>query len=174
MNGERTPRQIRLLTALLLFGTFLLGAVAGAGLSHWNRFPPPRRPGHPPFIPGPPGALGLTPEQQVKANAITQRYRPELEAIWREEFPKVKAVNDKMEKELREVLTPEQRKTLDEMKAHRPPMPPGGPMGPGGPPPGGPPPPGAPGMPPPGGPHGGGPPPWPPGMVPPPPPDLPK
>jgi Spy/CpxP family protein refolding chaperone len=169
MNDERTPRQIRLLTALLLFGTFLLGAVAGVGLSHWNRFPPPHRPGHPPFLPGPPGALRLTAEQQAKAHAITQRYRPELDAIWRDQFPKVKAVNDKMEKELREVLTPEQQKILDDMKAHRPPMPPGDPMAPGGPPPGGPPP-GVPGMPPP----GAGPPLWLPGLPPLPPPGSPK
>jgi hypothetical protein len=167
MTSGRTTRQIRLLTALLLFGTFLLGAVAGAGLSHWNRFPPPPR--HVPFLPGPPGALKLTPEQEAKARAITERHRPELEAIWREEFPKVKAVNEKMEKELREVLTPEQQKILDEVRAHRPPMLRGGPMlpggmmGPGGPPPG------VPGLPPIGGPPGAGPPPWPLGTPPAPP-----
>jgi hypothetical protein len=75
----------------------------------------------------------------------------------------VQALNEQMEKELRELLTPEQIKILDEMKAHRPRMPPGGPMPPGG----GPPSPRDLGfMPPP----GGGPPPWPPGLAPPPPP----
>jgi hypothetical protein len=44
----------------------------------------------------------------------------------------VQALNEQMEKELRALLTPEQTKILDEMKAHRPPMPPGGPMHPGG------------------------------------------
>jgi len=161
MNLERSPRQIRLLTALVLFGTFVLGAGAGAGLSHWNRFPLPPPPRPAPFLPGPPGALGLTSEQEAKARAITLRHRPELEAIWRESLPKVKAIDEKMEKELRDVLTPAQQTILDQMKAHRPPMPPGapmppGPMGPGGPPPG------APGMAPPGGTPGGGPP-WPPG-----------
>jgi len=171
MAAERSPRQIRVLTALLLFGTFVLGAVAGAGLSHWNRFPPPPQ-RHAPFLPGPPGALGLTSDQEAKAREITERYRPELEAVWREGFPKVRAINEKMEKELREVLTPEQQKILDEMKAHRPPLPPRGPMPPGGPlGPGGPPP-GEPGMAPPGGPPGGGPPPWPPGPVPPSPPSA--
>lgn len=47
------------------------------------------------------------------------------------------ASGEQMEKELRALLTPEQTKILDEMKAHRPPMPPGGPMPAGeGPPPG--------------------------------------
>jgi Spy/CpxP family protein refolding chaperone len=164
MSTEPSPRQVRLLTVLLLFGTFVLGAVAGAGLTRWTSLPPPHSPRPAPFLPGPPGALRLTPEQEAKARAITDRYRPELEAVWRESMPKVKAINEKMEQELREVLTPEQQKALDEMKAHRPP-PPGGPMG--GPPPHGPPP-GGPGAPPP-----GGPPPWPPGFAPPPPPGNP-
>ncbi len=154
MTTERSPRQVRLLTALLVFGTFLFGAVAGTGLSHWNRMPlPPPRPV--PFLPGPPGALKLTPEQETKAYAITERYRPQLEAILRANFPKVQAINEQMERELREILTPEQIKILDEMKAHRPPMPPGGGPSPGGP--------GFMLLP------GGGPPPWPPGVVPPPP-----
>jgi Spy/CpxP family protein refolding chaperone len=164
MTTERSPRQIRLLTALLLFGTFLFGAVAGVGLSQWNHRPscPPRPPA--PFLPGPPGALNLTPVQEAKAHEITERYRPQLEAILRANFPKVQALNEQMEKELRALLTPEQTKILDEMKAHRPPMPPGGPM-----PPGEGPAAREPGfMPPP----GGGPPPWPPGLAPPPPPPF--
>jgi hypothetical protein len=169
MTTPRTPRQIRLLTALLLFGTFILGAVSGAGLWQWNRMPRPHPPRPAPFLPGPPGALKLTPDQETKAREITERYRPELEAVLRENFPRVQAINEKMEKELREILTAEQRKLLDEMKSHRPPPPPGGMHGgmhggmlpPGGPPLG--PPPGEPGFPP-----GGGPPPWPPGLPPPP------
>jgi Spy/CpxP family protein refolding chaperone len=153
-TNERSPRQIRLLTALLLFGTFLFGAVAGAGFSRWMQPPRPHGPWRPPFLPGPPGALQLTPAQEEKTKEITDRYRPQLEAIVRENFPKLQAVNERMEKELREILTPEQRQRLDELKAHRPPMPPPGEMPPG--------------------PHGerppgGGLPPWPPGMMPPPP-----
>ena len=164
MTTERSPRQIRLLTALLLFGTFLLGAVAGTGFSRWNHLPR-----HPirqaPFLPGPAGALNLTPQQEAKSHEITERYRPQLETILRANFPKVQAINEQMEKELREILTPEQIKVLDEMKAHRPSMmPPGGePFPSGG---GSPPPRGENGfMPPP----GGGPSPWPPGLPPPPP-----
>jgi hypothetical protein len=153
-----------LLTALLLFGTFLLGAVAGTGFSRWNHLPrhPMRQA---PFLPGPAGALNLTPQQEAKSHEITERYRPQLETILRANFPKVQAINEQMEKELREILTPEQIKILDEMKAHRPPMMP----------PGGEPFPSSGGSPPPGGengfmpPPGGGPSPWPPGLPPPPP-----
>jgi hypothetical protein len=92
MTTERSPRQIRLLTALLLFGTFLFGAVAGVGLSQWNhRLSHPPRP-QAPFLPGPPGALNLTPVQEAKAHEITERYRPQLEAILRANFPKVQAL----------------------------------------------------------------------------------
>jgi hypothetical protein len=161
---ERSPRQIRLLTALLLFAMFLFGVATGAGLSRWHQPPRPHRLA--PFLPGPPGALHLTPEQQTKSKEITERYRPLLEAIWRESFPKVQTINEQMEKELREILSPEQRRTLDEMKAHRPHMPPPGAAPPGfGPPPGGPsgePPPGF-GPPPPGSQTLGPPPPPPPG-----------
>jgi hypothetical protein len=154
MATERSPRQLRLLTALLLFGMFLLGAVAGIGFSRWDH--PPHRPHHHlPFLPGPPEALKLTPEQEAKAHAITTHYRPQLEAILRESFPKVQAINEQMEKELRQILTPEQSKLLDEMKARRPPLPPGGPMPPGLS--------GGPHLPPP---LGGQPPPWPPGPPP--------
>jgi hypothetical protein len=154
---------------LLLFGTFVLGAVAGAGLTLWTRFPPPPTPRRAPFLPGPPGVLKLTPEQEAKARAITEHYRPELEAVWRESMPKVKAINKKMEKELREGLTPEQQKILDEMKARLPPPPHGGPMDHAGPPPFLGPPRGQPGVPAPEGPLGGGPPPWHPGFAPQPP-----
>jgi Heavy-metal resistance len=126
-NQERTPRQIRLLTALLLFGTFLLGAVAGVGFYRFAALPmhPGAHPPHPPFLPGPPGALQLTPEQNVKAREITDRYRPKLEALLREGFPRFQALNEEMEKEMRKILTPEQILKLDELKAQRPPMAPG-------------------------------------------------
>ena len=109
-----------------LLATFVLGALFGAGLARWEhggRQYPHHRPI--PFLPGPPGALELTAAQEVKAHEITERYRPQLEQVLHETFPKVQAINDQMERELRAILTPEQAKRLDEMKALRPPMPPG-------------------------------------------------
>src|SRR5512142_812328 len=100
-SAERSPRQIRLLTALLLFAMFLLGAATGAGFTRWLRPGRPPHLPHAPFLPGRAEALHLTAEQQAKSKEITERYRPQLEAIWRESFPKVQAINEQMEKELR-------------------------------------------------------------------------
>jgi hypothetical protein len=128
-SNESSPRTIRLLTAVLLVATFAAGTVAGAGLCRWlgpGRPPPP-----PPMVAGIPlGELGLSEEQQHKALAIMERHRPELDAILRETFPKVRAINERMERELAEVLTAEQRARLERMKSERPPPPPGPPGGP--------------------------------------------
>jgi Spy/CpxP family protein refolding chaperone len=133
---ERTPRQVRLLTALLLFATFLLGAATGAGFAHWLALPPPHLPPVP-FLPGPSDTLHLTPDQEAHARAIMDNYRPKLEAVWREGFPKLQAIDREMENEMRQLLTPQQKRTLDEIEARRPPLPPGPAPGPGFGPPGG-------------------------------------
>ena len=130
MNMERneradSPLRIRVMTALVIVGTFVAGAVAGAGVCRWMtpRAGPPPPPMHLPLR-----ELGLSPEQEQQARAIADRHREELESILRGTYPKVRAVNDKIEAELREILTPEQQKKLDEVKERRPP-----PRGPGGP-----------------------------------------
>jgi Spy/CpxP family protein refolding chaperone len=178
-NSDTSPRNVRLLTALLLVGTFAAGAVTGAGILRFMGPPGPPPPGlggpPPMFGPLPLEQLGLSQDQQNEVHEILERHRPELETILRESFPKVRAVNDQVEREVRAVLTAEQRARLDELKRRGPPPPP-----PGAPPPppgfpGGPPPPGAPGFgpggPPPPGFGPGGPPP--PGAPPPPPPSAP-
>lgn len=124
---ESSPRTVRLMTALLLVGTFAAGTLTGAGLV---RFVGP--PGPPPMgPPGPPGPLGpfpadelgLSPEQRRQAHAIIERHRPELDAVLRSTFPRVREINDRIERELIEILTPEQRQRLEQIKATRPPPP---------------------------------------------------
>lgn len=146
---DASPRRIRALSAVVLVVTFLAGGVTGAGLHRWLARPPPP----PPFGPGRPNAgppmppfvreLGLTREQQAKTREILDRYEPRIAEVMRETFPRMKAITDSMEEELRQLLTEEQRRKFDEIRAQRPPGPP--PMGrppPGAPPPfGGPPPP---------------------------------
>jgi len=155
------PRHVRLFTALLLVATFALGSLTGAALTLWARSdlrhgPPP---GPPPFGHLPLHELGLSAEQRARVDAVFERHRAELDAILQEGFPKVRRVNDQIEAEVRELLSPEQRTRLDELKARRPPPPPrhGGPPGfapgPPGVPPG--PPPGFPPGPPPGPPPSG-------------------
>ncbi len=93
-------------------------------------------------------SLELTAEQQPAAQAIFDRHHTAMQAIIKESFPRVQAINETMENELRTLLTAEQVKRLEEMKRQRPMglMRPDGPgrgppERPGPPPPGGPPPP---------------------------------
>jgi uncharacterized membrane protein len=135
--ADPTPRRVRLLTALLLLGTFLAGGAAGAGVMWLSRplvepcAPPP------PPMPMPFHRLGLSADQTKAVQAIMDRHRPQLEAILKEGFPKVRAIHEAIDREVRPLLTDGQRRQLDELRARRPP----GPPPPFGPPPPGPPPP---------------------------------
>ena len=115
-------RRVRLVTALLLVGIFAAGVVTGAAVCRWDRPPPPPPPGALP-LPPPWRDLGLSPEQTEKATAIARRHRPEVEAILRESFPRIHAIQRAMDDELLEHLTPEQRSRLEEIQ-RRPPPPP--------------------------------------------------
>ena len=140
----------RLKLALVVAALFLAGGACGFALRGW--WPPPRPPGHgpPPWL----RELELTDAQRADAEALFERHRADVDALMRETFPRVRARNEQLERELAALLTESQRKALEAIRARRPPFPPGGPGrhgGPGGPPPGldGPPPPGLDGPPPP-------------------------
>jgi hypothetical protein len=163
MNAEPSTQRLHVFTALILAGVFVAGGVAGAGLTVLLRAerrpdaPPPR----PHLLPPPLRELQLTPDQERRAREVAERYRGEMEAAVQEAFPKVRAVQERMDADLRALLTPEQAARFDELRARRPPGP--FPMGPRmhGPPPGdgAAPPPPPPGERPPGGRPPGAPPP---------------
>jgi Spy/CpxP family protein refolding chaperone len=136
-------RRLHLWSGLIVLGVFLAGAVAGAGVYAWLRPPAPPMMGPPPGgLPGPLRELNLTPEQREQAKAIFEKHRATVEALIQESFPRVRAAQEQMDRELRAILTEEQARKFDELRARHPPRPPGGP-GRGGPPPDGlPPPPG--------------------------------
>ena len=123
-DSERSPRTVRLLTAVLLVATFAAGLLTGAGICYWT---PDRQPPPPMLAPLPLRELDLTEEQKDRVFAIIEKRRPELETILDETYPKVREINEEIEKDVRKVLTPEQRTRLDELKARRPPPPRGGP-----------------------------------------------
>jgi Spy/CpxP family protein refolding chaperone len=144
MSAESDPRRIHLWTAVVLLAVFLAGGVTGAGLVWATRPRDPRPAGPRPRIdglPGPLAELGLTPEQVAKARAVVESHRAELQAAVEESFPRVRAVQDRVDAELRALLTPEQAARFDEMRRRRPPLrgpgfggpppgePPGGPRG---------------------------------------------
>ena len=128
-TSEPSPRTIRLVTALLLLATFAAGTVTGGALVH--AFVKPGPPGlavHP-MGPMPWEGLDLTEAQRDKAHAILERYRPKIDELLGETFPKVRAIIDQVDREIREILTPEQRVQFDRILADRrnrpPPLPPG-------------------------------------------------
>jgi hypothetical protein len=107
-----SPNQIRAMTALVIIGTFLSGALTGAGLYHWlrpERFHPPE---HRPFGPIA-NELQLSPEQERKAEQIMNAHRPELEALLHETFPRVRAVHERIDIELRGILRVDQGARFD-------------------------------------------------------------
>jgi Spy/CpxP family protein refolding chaperone len=116
-TAEPSPRRVQLLAAVVLLITFALGTATGAALL--RHFEPQR--GH--RMPPPPmlvRELNLSAEQDAKVREIFERFRPRFDAVVRETFPRVRAINAEMDKEIRAVLTPEQQKRFDELKARAP------------------------------------------------------
>jgi Spy/CpxP family protein refolding chaperone len=116
--------KIRLLSAALLIGVFAVGILAGLGISRGCGSKKPsmhrRAHNHLPGTPGPIPGIDLSPEQKKKADAIREKYRPELEAIVKETFPRVREINLKMEAEFRKILNPEQTQKLNHFKKSLP------------------------------------------------------
>jgi hypothetical protein len=148
---DATVRRLHVWSGLIVLGVFLGGAATGAGVYAWfhpahHRFRPPGGD----VLFGPLRELNLSPDQERKAKAILEKHHEAMEAMLKETFPRMRAAQEQMDRELRAILTEEQAKKFDEIRARRPPPPPGGPgrFGPRGfgPPPGappaGPPPPG--------------------------------
>ena len=103
--------------------------------------------------------LGLSLDQHGKVDAILEAHRPDLDAVLDDTYHRIRAINEEIEKEVLPVLTKEQRKRFEEIKAKRPkkpprPMRPPGLLEPRMDPPGPPPPPPGPPPPPPGPPPG--------------------
>lgn len=144
MSADPSTRRVHLWSGLVVLLVFLAGGAAGAGLMAalhpGPRFPPPPRGGWlPPYL----NELQLTEDQKTRARAIFDKHHSAVEATVRETFPRIRAAQEQMERELRAVLTEGQAKKLEEIQARRPPGGPGSdPHGPPfGPPPDGTPPP---------------------------------
>lgn len=119
-NGN-SKKPASVLAVSVLAATFLLGGITGMGVAWWTRdkVPHARPPG-----PLPLEELDLTDAQETKVREIFKRYHPEFDAIFRSTFPRVKAINERLEAEVRQVLDDQQRKQLDALKGKRPAFPP--------------------------------------------------
>lgn len=119
-----------ILATLVLFGT---GVVTGGLLVHLTSGKPPRIkqviPANPPLF-SPKGAgheqriqyirnltrqLDLQPEQAAKIESALQASQQRSKALWETIQPKLNDEVRKSREQIREVLTPEQRKKFDEM-----------------------------------------------------------
>lgn len=143
------PRtQGRLLAVMLLFSTLLAGILTGVALTHVFGDPEreimagrglflegpgfPRPPGPPPGVGHGPiamhtfgigdefvGLLDLTPLQRGRVDSILTARGPRAEAIFEEMEPRLKALMDSTNAQIREILTPEQREKFDEYRDER-------------------------------------------------------
>lgn len=116
-----TPRRARLVGLSLLAGMLAAGLLAGVALDRA-------------FAHRAPGSgrdacegrrthmferLDLTSAQRERVDAILERRRGSMEAIWRETGPRMRALVDSTEAEIRQVLRPEQRERFDQLKEER-------------------------------------------------------
>jgi Spy/CpxP family protein refolding chaperone len=104
--------RTRLLALAVLAVTFIAGGLLGAGLHHAFRPPPPLGP-----FQLPERELHLTKEQHVKIDAVMASHQEQITAVTHEVLPRLKPIADEMRAQIREVLTEEQRATLDRIEA---------------------------------------------------------
>lgn len=121
-----TPASARVRAILVLVLVFALGGFAGLGVARWLGPPAPPRPP----IPGGLGELGLSAAQEEQARAILDRHRPEIERAMAELRPRLRAIQEQVDAELRAILDEGQRAKLEQLRATRPPPGLGPPPGP--------------------------------------------
>lgn len=114
-------------SGLVLLATFLLGAVFGGGVHAWLSPHQPPAPPPPAAFRGPPGGLpgwmrelDLSDAQREQARALFEKHRPEIQAAFEEAMPKARAAHQRLEAEVRALLTDAQRAKLDAWKQAHP------------------------------------------------------
>ena len=125
MTIERQPHSRLSLAVFTLAAVFALGVIAGLGVAHAFRPPPPpdylaRDPDGvlPPF-----DRFGLDAKQKVQARAIVERHAAAMEEALHVAFPKMREVRLQLDADMRTILTPEQNRRFDALLATNPPMP---------------------------------------------------
>jgi len=112
-------RRPRLLAALALVATFVAGGATSVAVM--LAIGPPHPPRH--GLPPPLSELGLTPTQATEAQRIIDANGPAVEEVLRDVRPRLREVQDRVERDIRAILTEEQRRRLDALKEHAPPPP---------------------------------------------------
>jgi hypothetical protein len=120
MTADRSILRARSIAGATLAVIFATGVLTGLLLAPLLR---PR--GAPPLPPGY-ESLGLTAGQHAQALAVIDSHGPEVERALSDVQPRLRVIHDQVERELRALLTDEQRARLDRMPrrgAGRPPLP---------------------------------------------------
>jgi hypothetical protein len=118
-----SPRRVWVMAALVLALTFVAGALAGAA---WERVRgAPERPrsstsrGDRPLSAVMQERYGLTGEQTKRVDAILQRRRPRVDSLMSTVRPQLLAAFDSTNREIRQLLSPEQRVKFDQDRERR-------------------------------------------------------
>lgn len=138
--------RVRVQGIILLVLVFVIGGVVGAMVDRANPFRE-RRPKLADFrerMDKPDGMpwffekLNLTDDQQTRIRAIFDAHRPVIDSLMGETMPRIRALRDSAEAQIKDILTPEQQEKFEKFSLkHRFPMGDfrfdsgdGGPMGP--------------------------------------------
>ena len=115
-NGGDSALRLRIQGAVLIIVIFVVGVLAGGAAeriraSREKPMRPFRQPGE---LPRPFAHLGLTDEQREQISEIFESSRPRADSVLQELMPHLRQINDSIQAEIRDVLTPEQVEMLDE------------------------------------------------------------
>ncbi len=130
-KSDWSPFSVKLTALAVAVSLFVAGAITGAAVYRWAKLDACGEGGPP--LPHAPWEmlrpLNLTEEQQKSVRAVFDRYKPSLDAVLRETFPKVRAVQEQIDSEIAKLLTEEQRQRFESQRKHHGPPPGMPPMG---------------------------------------------
>ena len=138
MSDGDLARRARARGAAVLFVTFVSGVLAGAAIMHVARLAPSAKPAVATSAAPPPPervienmkmartgvpvlyeTLNLTPAQRFAIARIMEVNRPKTDSLLRETWPKLRALLDSIQLQVEQVLTPEQRARLADLRRGR-------------------------------------------------------
>ena len=121
MGVERLNKGAAILVAAALFASGLAIGALGVHLFYAQKITGgggPPMPVGPMFEPWLLRRLDLSETQRVEVRAILERSRAEAEELRREVGPRLQRMNRQTAAAISEILTPEQRRKMDEQMAH--------------------------------------------------------